>query len=111
MTTLSNCGLYGLQHCLPMSNDENDNFQQLWAARTVNSCNLVEMPKSVKKLLVMSEHRIFNFAELFMPLKMRNEAESCLPAGLHFWTLPKVKNYWMKQSLWKFSAKSGYCKL
>ena len=84
-------GLYGLQHCSSMTNDENHNFEQLWASRTVNNCNLVEMPKSVKELSVTGEHRILNFVESFMPLNMRKEAENCLPAAFQFWALPKVK--------------------
>ena len=43
------------------------------------------MPKSVIALLVMGEQRIFNFVESMMPLKLRKEAENCLPKVTCFW--------------------------
>ena len=82
-------GLYGLQQC--SSYGENHNLEQLWAARTINNWNLVEMPKSVIELLVTGEHRILNFEESLMPLNLRKEAENYLPAAFQFWAIPKVK--------------------
>ena len=58
-----------------MINDENHNFEQLCAVRTVNNCNFVEMPQSVMKLLGTGEQQIFNFVDSLMPLNLRKEAE------------------------------------
>ena len=37
-------GLFGLQQSFPITDDTNTDFGQLWAARTVNNCNLVNLP-------------------------------------------------------------------
>ena len=84
-------GLFGLQQSFPMTDDVNVDFGQLWAARTVNNCNLVELPKSVSELLTMGDDRKFNFVESMMPLHLRKEAENCLPTAFQFWAIPKVK--------------------
>ena len=60
-------GLFGIKQCSSMTNDENHNFGQLWAARTVHNCNLVEMPNSVIDLLEIGGNRSFNFVESLMP--------------------------------------------
>ena len=73
-------GLFGLQ-CYSSNTDINqEETMQLWYARTVNNCNLVEMPLSVSDLLVLGENRVFNFVESFNPLNMRKEMENYLPA-------------------------------
>ena len=51
-----------------LTNEENHNFRQLWIAR-----------------MVMGEQWIFNFVESMMPLKLRKEAENCLPKVTCFW--------------------------
>jgi len=84
-------GLFGLQQSLPMTDDTNTDSGQLWAARTVNNCNLVELPKSVSELLTLGDDRRFNFVESMMTLNLRKEAENCLPAAFQFWAIPKVK--------------------
>ena len=84
-------GLFGLQQSFPMTDDVNVDFGQLWAARTVNNCNLVELPKSVSELLTMGDDRKFNFVESMMPLHLRKEADNCLPSAFQFWAIPKVK--------------------
>ena len=81
---------FDYQQYSSMTNDENHNFRQLWAARTVNNCDLVEMPLSVTDLLFMGENRSFNFVESLMPLNLRKEAENCLPAIFQFWAKPQV---------------------
>ena len=63
----------------------------LWYARTVNNCNLVQLPHSVLDLLVMGENREFNFVESSNPLNVRKEVENCLPAAFQFWTIPKIQ--------------------
>ena len=37
-------GLFGLQRTCPTTDDANIDFGQLWAVRTVNNCNLVNLP-------------------------------------------------------------------
>ena len=83
--------LFGLQQLFPITDDVNVDFGQLWAARTVNNCNLVEIPKSVSDLLTMGDDRRFNFVESMMPLNLRKEADNCLPAAFQFWVIPKYK--------------------
>ena len=63
---------------------------QLWNARTVNYCNLVEIPLTVSNLLVAGEVRIFNFVESINPLNVRKEMENCLPATFQFWAIPEI---------------------
>ena len=63
---------------------------QLWNARTVNNCNLVEMPLTVSHLLVAGEIRIFNFVESMNALNVRKEIENCLPVAFQFWAIPEV---------------------
>ena len=84
-------GLFGLQQSFPMTDDTNTDSGQLWAARTVNNCNLVDLPKSVSELLILGDDRRFNFVESMMTLNLRKEAENCLPAAFQFWAIPKVK--------------------
>ena len=69
-------GLFGLQ-CYSFNTDIlQDETMQLWNAKTVNKCNLVEMPLPVSNLLVAGEVRIFNFVESLNPLNVRNEMEN-----------------------------------
>ena len=84
-------GLFGLQQSFPMTDDTNTDSGQLWAAWTVNNCNLVDLPKSVSELLTLGDDRRFNFVESMMTLNLRKEAENCLPAAFQFWAIPKVK--------------------
>ena len=69
----------------------------MWAAHTVNNCELVEMPVSVTDLLFMGENRNFNFLESLKPLNIRKEAENCLPAAFQFWANPQVKKLFDNQ--------------
>ena len=46
-------GLFGLKSYASMNNNQNHNSGQLWVARTVNNCDLVEMPLSVTDSLFM----------------------------------------------------------
>ena len=50
-------GLFGLQQSFPIADDANIDFGQLWAARTVNNCNLVILRKSVSELLTLGADR------------------------------------------------------
>jgi hypothetical protein len=74
-----------------MNYNQNLFFGQLWAARTVNNCDLVELPVSVTDLLFIGENRNFNFLESLKPLNIRKEAENCLPAAFQFWAKPQAK--------------------
>ena len=50
--------LFGLQ-CYSSNIDiHQEEIMQLWYTRTVNNCNLVEMPQSLSNLLVMGENRV-----------------------------------------------------
>ena len=84
-------GLFGLKSCVSMNYNQNHFFGQLWAARTVNNCDLVELPVSVTDLLFIGENRNFNFLESLKPLNIRKEAENCLPAAFQFWAKPQAK--------------------
>ena len=68
---------------------------QLWNARTIHNCNLVEMPSTISQLLVAGEVRIFNFFESMNPLNVRKEMENYLPAAFQLWA---VNSPWMKFS-------------
>ena len=81
-------GMFGLQQSFPMTDDVNVDFGQLWAARTGNNCNLVEIPTSVPDSLTMGDDRRFNFAESLMPLSLRKVADNCLAAAFQFWAIP-----------------------
>ena len=84
-------GLFGLR-CFSFNADiPQDELVQLWNARTVNNCNLVEMPLTVSHLLVAGEVRIFNFVESMNPLNIRKEIGNCLPAAFQFWATPKIR--------------------
>ena len=80
-----------MQQLFPKTDDENIDFGQLWATRTANNCNLVEIPTSVFDLLALGDDGRFNFVESMMPLNLRKEADNCLPAAFQFWAIPKVK--------------------
>ena len=54
-------GIFGLRCYASNADIQQDEVLQLWKARTVNNCNLVEMPPSVSNLLFAGEIRIFNF--------------------------------------------------
>ena len=84
-------GLFGLQHYASNAVLQQDEVLQLSKARTVNNCNLVEMPPSVSNLLFDGEIRIFNFVESMNPLNVRKEMENCLPSAFQFWAIPKVR--------------------
>ena len=84
-------GLFGLQ-CFSFDTDTPRNeMLQLWNARTVNNCSLVEMPETVSHLLVAGEIRIFNFVESMNALNIRKEIGNCLPAAFQFWAVPKIR--------------------
>ena len=57
-------GLFGLRCFSINAAIPQDEMLQLWNARTVHNCNLVEMPLTVSQLLVAGEVRIFNFWNL-----------------------------------------------
>jgi hypothetical protein len=83
-------GLFGLQ-CFSFDTDTPRNeMLQLWNARTVNNCSLVEMPETVSHLLVAGEIRMFNFVESMNALNIRKEIGNCLPAAFQFWAVPKI---------------------
>ena len=63
-------GLFGLQQSFPMTDDTNTDSGQLWAAQTVNNCNLVDFPNSVSELLTLGDDRRFNFVESMMTLNL-----------------------------------------
>ena len=69
-------GLFGLQQAFPTTDDTDIDCGQLWAARTVNNCNLVNLPESVSELLTLGDDRKFNFTESMMTLHLRKEAEN-----------------------------------
>ena len=61
-------GLFGLR-CYSFNADiPQGEIVQLWNARTVNNCNLVEMPLTVSNLLVAGEVRIFNLGHYYHSL-------------------------------------------
>jgi len=84
-------GLFGLQQTFPTTDETDVDYGQLWAARTVNNCNLVHLPESVSELLTLGDDRKFNFTESMMTLHLRKEADNCLSAAFQFWNIPKVK--------------------
>ena len=84
-------GLFGLQQTFPTTDETDLDYGQLWAARTVNNCNLVHLPESVSELLTLGDGRKFNFTESMMTLHLRKEADNCLSAAFQFWTIPEVK--------------------
>ena len=84
-------GLFGLQCYGSNADIHQDEVLQLWKARTVNNCNLVEMPQSIPNLLFAGEIRIFNFVESMNPLNVRKEMENCLPAAFQFWATPEIR--------------------
>ena len=63
------------------------------------------MLQSVSELLLMAECRVFNFLESFLLLKVRKEAENCLPAALQFWAIPKIKKLDEKIDVLVFGGK------
>ena len=98
-------GLFGLQQTFPTTDETDFDCGQLWAARTVNNCNLVHLPESVSELLTLGDDRKFNFTESMMTLHLRKEADNCLSAAFQFWNIPKVKKLLDKKnqytSLWR----------
>ena len=84
-------GLFGLRHYASNAVLQQDEVLQLCKARTVNNCNLVEMPTSVSNLLYAGEIRIFNFIESMNPLNVRKEMENCLPSAFQFWANPEFR--------------------
>ena len=92
-------GLFGLR-CYSFNADiPRDEMLQLWNARTVNNCNLVEMPLTVSHLLVAGEVRIFNFVESMNPLNVRKDMANCLPAAFQFWAIPEIRKSLDKKSV------------
>ena len=68
-------GLFGLR-CYSFNADiPQDKMLQIWNARVVNNCNLVELPLTVSQLLVAGEVRIFNFLESMKPLNVRRDGK------------------------------------
>ena len=84
-------GLFGLQRYGSNADLTQDEVLQLWRTRTINSCNLVEMPQSIPHLLFAGEIRIFNFVESMNPLNIRKEMENCLPSAFQFWAIPEIR--------------------
>ena len=84
-------GLFGLQRYASNADLQQDEVLQLWKARTVNNCKLVEMPPSVSNLLSAGEIRIFNFVESMNPPNVRKEMENCLPAAFQFLATPEIQ--------------------
>ena len=84
-------GLFGLRRYASNADIQQDEVLQLWKARTVNNCNLVEMPPSVSNLLFAGEIRIFNFVEYTNPLNVRKEMKNCLPSAFQFWAIPEIR--------------------
>ena len=84
-------GLFGLQCYGSNADIHQDEVLQLWKARTVNNCNIVEMPQSIPNLLFAGEIRIFNFVESMKPLNVRKEMENCLPSAFQFWAIPEIQ--------------------
>ena len=55
--------LIGVQ-CYSSNTDINqEEIMQSWYTRTVNNCNLVELPHSVLDLVVTGENRVFNLCK------------------------------------------------
>ena len=82
--------LFGLR-CYSFNADIlQDEIMQLWNARTVYNCKLVEMPRTVSNLLVAGEVRIFNVVESMNLFNFRKEMENCLPVTLQFWAFPEI---------------------
>ena len=89
-TVKSRNGLFGLR-CFSFDTDiPRNEMLQLWNARTVNNCSLVEMPETVSHLLVAGEIRIFNSVESMNALNVRKEFGNCLPVAFQFWAIPEV---------------------
>ena len=84
-------GLFGLQRYGSNADLTQDEVLQLWRTRTINSCNLVEMPQSIPHLLFAGEIRIFNFVESMNPLNIRKEMENYLPSAFQFWAIPEIR--------------------
>ena len=83
-------GPFGLQ-CYSSITDINEKeTMQLWYARNVNNCNLIEIPLSVSDHLVLGENIVFNFVESVNLLHVKKEMENCLPASFQFWAIPDI---------------------
>ena len=90
-------GLFGLRRYASNAVLQQDEVLQLWKARTVNNCNLVEMPTSVSNLLYAGEIRIFNFIESMNPLNVRKEMETVFRLFFNFGLFLNFERFWTKK--------------
>ena len=93
-------GLFGLQQTFPKTDETDFDYGQLWAARTVNNCNLVHLPESVSELLTLGNDRKFNFTESMMTLHLRKNQTTIYLLLFNFGLFLKLRSFWTKKSIY-----------